>query len=227
MFKTDNLNEIRFSISQSKLLFLSVLFSILSMVGIPPFSGFISKELVLSSIKIYSETAYLLILILSLLTPVCSFKLLVKSFFIKSNAFKQDESQSKIMILSTFTLSLFTLLLNFFFVIIFLLTKINFYFILSPDVLLNLILFFLISVTSALLFTKGIDNSNLYLRFYSFVSKFSIKNLYLLFCKVYNKIAKKKFGITEFFSQSFYVLLVLVGLLIYIIVMLVIVVGYE
>ncbi|MGB9895930.1 MAG: proton-conducting transporter membrane subunit, partial [Thermoproteota archaeon] len=114
IYNTNNLEEIKVNIKENSILFFSALMAVFSLVGFPPFSGFISKELLFHSIKSYNMVVYAILLLLSLLTPVYSFKFLT-IFTFEKNIKKEDSKEVRSMSSSTFVLSIFSLALNFLF----------------------------------------------------------------------------------------------------------------
>ncbi|MEM0162046.1 MAG: proton-conducting transporter membrane subunit [Thermoproteota archaeon] len=221
VYNTNNLEEIKINIRENVVLFLSTTMAVFSLVGFPPFSGFLSKELLLHSIKNYSAIIYAVVLILSFFTPIYSFKFLTM-FTTEKGAKKEDSREIRNMSLLTFILSLFTLVLNFLF--LFLAAQINlsleFTVLFSFNSLVILVLFAAISLLSIVSF-KAIPNSISYvlltinkLTACEGVSIYSYYKHFSRMCKKFNKVEK--------YSTSFYILLVLVGFLIYLSVMLVI-----
>jgi len=220
-YNTNNINEIKIGIKENSILFLSALMAVFSLVGFPPFSGFLSKELLLHSIKSYSVVIYVVLLLLSLLTPVYSFKFLT-IFSLRKGVKKEESKEVRNMSLFTFILSSFTLLLNFLF--LFLMAKLNLNMELSTLFSLNslviLALFIVVSLFSTILFMTrlGLLNSVFsMLRKLMLYERISIYSYYKHF-----SITCKKFSRIEKFSTSLYVLLVLIGFLIYLSIMLVI-----
>ncbi|MGC9085613.1 MAG: NADH-quinone oxidoreductase subunit L [Thermoproteota archaeon] len=221
IYNTNNLEEIKVNIKENSILFFSALMAVFSLVGFPPFSGFISKELLFHSIKSYNMVVYAILLLLSLLTPVYSFKFLT-IFTFEKNIKKEDSKEVRSMSSSTFVLSIFSLVLNFLF--LFLVNKldlsIDFSTLFSLDSLLILTLFIVVSLLSIISFRVRSNLLNTILLTTSKLTTYKGMNIYFYYGRFSR--ACKKFSKIEKLSTSFYVLLVLIGFLIYLSVMLVI-----
>jgi len=220
IYNTNNIEKIKINIRDNVILFLSAIMAVFSLVGFPPFSGFLSKELLLDFVKIYSPTVYIVLLLLSFLTPIYSFKFLT-IFTLEKNQKKENSREVRNMSLLTLVLSSFTLVINFLFLFLAnqMSLSLEFNALFSLNSLVVLVLFAVVSLLSIISFktSSNLTNSILLMlskltahgvRIYSYYKYFS------RMCKKFNKI--------ERYSTSFYVLLVLIGFLIYLAVMLVI-----
>lgn len=219
-YGSNKLEEIKIGVRENKLLFLSVIASIFSLVGFPPFSGFLSKELLLHSIESYSTVIYILALALSLLTPIYSFKLL-SVFTIKDTLREEKTKEVKNMSLFTFILSFFTLILNVVFLALASIMNLSMdlSFLFSWGCLLTLVLFVAVSLLAIVSFkTKHNMLSSTFTIFNQLTVREGLS--FYVFSKAFTK-ACKKFSKIETLSTSFYVFLVLFGLLMYILIMLV------
>lgn len=223
IFNTNDMKEIKIEIKDNIVLFLSALMAVFSLVGFPPFSGFLSKELLFHSIENYNLVVYAILLLLSLFTPIYAFKFLT-IFTLRKSIKREDSKEVKNMSSFTFVLSSFTLILNFLF--LFLVNRVDlsleFSTLISLNTLLILALFAIVSLISIVSFKAGPSSLSFITSILSKLITLERINIYSYY-KYFFRVCKK-FSKIEKLSTSFYVLLVLVGFLMYILVMLVIVI---